>query len=648
MNQNQAQLEWRQGQPYASQYDDVYFSSDNGLEETEYVFLKHNQLAIRWQQLDSDVFTIAETGFGTGLNFLCAWQLWRQNAPEGARLHFVSTEKFPLTQADLAKALSLWLNLKSLSEALLEQYLNIREGFHRLVFDDGRVTLSLLIGDANKTLPQLNAQVDAWFLDGFAPAKNPDMWLPALFQQMARLSHKETTFATFTSAGEVKRGLQSVGFEVKKASGFGKKREMLFGQFCSEVPKAKTFAQKKAIVIGGGLAGTSSAQALARRGWQVTLIERHAQLAQEGSGNPLGVLYPRLIGGGTSINQLALQGFLYSLRLLHHLNLRAEDYDQCGVLQLAFNAREQQRLNKINSEYPDLIHEVNKNIASDLSGIKLDLGGAFIPQAGWVDPAALCAALSNHHNIQIKYQTEAISLKYIDQRHKSVWQVWSEESCVAEAPVVIIASANDTQNFTQTQHCELSAVRGQISLLPATEQSQSIKTVICTDGYLSPAKDALHCLGATFTPNDSNIDERAHDHQSNLKQLKTLAPRLAETYNNTEITGRAALRCVTSDYLPLAGPVLDLAQLNQTPPRYNTPAGQLPWLDGLYVNTGHGAKGLVNAPICAEAIASLICNEPSPVSNALLSALDPNRFALKQMGLKRLAQTIQSQSLAKK
>jgi len=130
--------------------------------------------------------------------------------------------------------------------------------------------------------------------------------------------------------------------------------------------------------------------------------------------------------------------------------------------------------------------------------------------------------------------------------------------------------------------------------------------------------------------------------------LKTLAPRLAETYNNTEITGRAALRCVTSDYLPLAGPVLDLAQLNQTPPRYNTPAGQLPWLDGLYVNTGHGAKGLVNAPICAEAIASLICNEPSPVSNALLSALDPNRFALKQMGLKRLAQTIQSQSLAKK
>ena len=644
MTQNLAQLEWRNNQPYSQQYEDVYFSTDNGLAETDYVFLQHNQLASRWQTLKDENFTIAETGFGTGLNFLCAWQQWRQHAPQVAHLHFISTEKFPLSKADLAQAISLWPNLEPLSKALLAQYQNIREVFHRLSFDDGRVTLTLLIGDANQTLPQLNAQVDAWFLDGFAPAKNPDMWQPALFQQMARLSHQATTFATFTSAGEVKRSLQAAGFKVDKAPGFGKKREMLFGQFISTKSKTLLFPQKKAIVIGGGLAGTSSAQALARRGWQVTLIERHATLAQEGSGNPLGVLYPRLIGGDTAINQLALQGFLYSVRLLDQLHLSAEDYSPCGVLQLAFNAREQQRLSKIIKDYPDLIHEVNENKASDLSGITLYLGGAFIPQAGWVNPAALCVAFSDHPNIQIKHHTEAISLKYIDQ----CWQVWNDESCIAEASVVIIAGANDTQNFAQTEHCELSAVRGQITLLPSTEQSQAIKTVICTDAYLSPAKEGFHCLGATFTPNDSNTDERAHDHQSNLKQLKTLAPSLAETYKNRDVRGRAALRCVTSDYLPLAGAVLDVNQLNQKPPRYNTPAEQLPWLKGLYVNTGHGAKGLVNAPICAEAIASLICDEPSPIPNSLLSALDPNRFVLKKMGLKRLAQTIQSPSLSKK
>lgn len=634
----QAQLEWPNAQPYSSQYDDIYFSTDDGLAETEYVFLQHNQLEQRWCELENNTFTIAETGFGTGLNFLCAWQLWQKHASKTAQLHFVSTEKFPLSHADLKQALALWPTLKVLSDALLEQYRNITNGFHRLIFDEGRVSLTLLIGDANQTLPQLRAQVDAWFLDGFAPAKNPEMWQLSLFQQMARLSHTQTTFATFTSAGEVKRGLQSANFEVQKAPGFGKKREMLFGQFAGKRSKLETFSVKKAIVIGGGLAGTASAEALARRGWQVTLIERNAKLAQEGSGNPLGVLYPRLIGGDTPINQLALDGFLYTLKLLKRLPLNAKDLSLCGVLQLAFNAREQARLDKISTQYPELIEELNQEKASELAGIELGFDGAFIPQAGWVGPPALCEALTAHPNIQTKYLTQAITLK----KTNNIWQVLDAQKCIAEAPVVIVAGAHDTQHFTQTNECELSVVRGQISLLPASKQSQKIKVVICTDGYLSPEKDGLHCLGATFNPDDQGIDERQSDHESNLSQLKKLAPSLVSTYQNLDIQGRAALRCVSPDYLPLAGAVLDITKLKESPPRYNTPADELPWLSGLYVNTAHGAKGLVNAPICAEAIASLICHEPSPVSNTLLSALDPNRFILKKMGLKRLAQTIQN------
>ncbi len=638
MSLTQAQLEWPNAQPYSSQYDDIYFSTDDGLAETEYVFLQHNQLEQRWCELENNTFTITETGFGTGLNFLCAWQLWQKHASKTAQLHFVSTEKFPLSHADLKQALALWPTLKVLSNALLEQYQNITNGFHRLIFDEGRVSLTLLIGDANQTLPQLRAQVDAWFLDGFAPAKNPEMWQPALFQQMARLSHTQTTFATFTSAGEVKRGLQSANFEVQKAPGFGKKREMLFGQFAGKRSKLETFSVKKAIVIGGGLAGTASAEALARRGWQVTLIERNAKLAQEGSGNPLGVLYPRLIGGDTPINQLALDGFLYTLKLLKRLSLNAKDLSLCGVLQLAFNAREQARLDKISTQYPELIEELNQEKASELAGIELGFDGAFIPQAGWVSPPALCEALTAHPNIQTKYLTQAITLK----KTNNIWQVLDAQKCIAEAPVVIVAGAHDTQDFTQTNECELSVVRGQISFLPASKQSQKIKTVICTDGYLSPEKDGSHCLGATFNPDDQGIDERQSDHESNLSQLKKLAPSLVSTYQNFDIQGRAALRCVSSDYLPLAGAVLDITKLKESPPRYNTSADELPWLSGLYVNTAHGAKGLVNAPICAEAIASLICHEPSPISNSLLSALDPNRFILKKMGLKRLAQTIQN------
>lgn len=637
MSQIQTQIEWRNSQPYSSHYDDVYFSTDDGLAETEYVFLQHNQLEQRWQKHENNTFTIAETGFGTGLNFLCAWQLWQKHASKTAQLHFVSTEKFPLSHADLSKALALWPSLKVLSKELLKQYQNISNGFHRLIFDEGRVTLTLLIGDANQTLSRLKAQVDAWFLDGFAPSKNPEMWQPVLFQQIARLSHTQTTFATFTSAGEVKRGLQSADFEVQKAPGFGKKREMLFGRFDGKRLKDEASSVKKAIVIGGGLAGTASAEALARRGWQVTLIEREAKLAQKGSGNPLGVLYPRLIGGDTPINQLALDGFLYTLKLLKRLSLNAKDLSLCGVLQLAFNAREQTRLNKISIEYPELIKSLNKESASELAGIELGFDGVFIDQAGWVSPPALCEALVAHPNIQTKYLTQAITLK----KNNDIWQVWDAQTSIAEAPVVIVAGAYDTQYFPQTRECELAVVRGQISLLPVTKQSQKIKTVICTDGYLSPEKDGLHCLGATFSPDDQGIDERQSDHESNLSQLKTLAPSLVGAYQNDDIQGRAALRCVSSDYLPLAGAVLDIKKLKEKPPRYNTPADELPWLAGLYVNTAHGAKGLVNAPICAEAIASLICHEPSPISNSLLSALDPNRFILKKMGLKRLAQTIQ-------
>jgi tRNA 5-methylaminomethyl-2-thiouridine biosynthesis bifunctional protein len=639
MTQQQAQIEWINKQPYASAYGDIYFSSDSGLAETDYVFLQHNQLAQRWQTLTSQVFTIAETGFGTGLNFLCAWNLWKRCAPTSAHLHFISTEKHPLSKDDLGKVLSLWPELADLSQQLLASYEHLTLGWHRLVFDGGRVTLTLLIGDANQTLPQLKASVDAWFLDGFAPAKNPEMWQPALFQQMARLSHAATTFATFTSAGDVKRGLQAVGFEVSKAAGFGKKREMLYGHFTSQHSAAGRYTAKKAIVIGGGLAGTASAEALARRGWQVSLIERHAALASEGSGNPLGVLYPRLTGGETPLNSLALQGFLYTLRLLKRLLLKPDDYSQCGVLQLAFNAREQQRLNKIIKEYHELIQEVDSETASELSGIKLNKNGVFIQQAGWLNPASLCQALSQHSNIKLQASTQA--LKLIKQGQN--WQVWGDERLIDEAPVLVIASANDTQTFSQSAHCELSSVRGQITLLPATEASAALKTVICTDGYLSPARQGQHCLGATFSPKDTATDIRDEDHASNLKMLTELAPEWANTYQLQQLQGRAAIRCSTNDYLPLAGAVLDAEELKQNPPRYNTCADRLPWLDGLYVNAGHGAKGLVNAPLCAEAIASLICGEPSPISSSLLSALDPNRFLLKSMGLKQLAQTIQSQ-----
>ncbi|MBA3697191.1 MAG: tRNA (5-methylaminomethyl-2-thiouridine)(34)-methyltransferase MnmD [Methylotenera sp.] len=223
-------IEWRDGQPYSIQFQDIYFSSEDGVAETEYVFMQGNDLHQRFQQLKNNQFTIIETGFGTGLNFLCAINLWLNLAPDNATLHYISTEKHPLSLEDISAAQSLWPDLNKLSVAFLKRYQSILNGATSLLLDN-RVQLTILRADSMSALSKLQVKADAWFLDGFAPSKNPDMWQDKLFSQMARLSKTTTTFATFTSAGQVRRGLQAVGFQVLKQPGFGKKREMLVGHY---------------------------------------------------------------------------------------------------------------------------------------------------------------------------------------------------------------------------------------------------------------------------------------------------------------------------------------------------------------------------------------------------------------------------------
>ncbi|TNE79021.1 MAG: FAD-dependent oxidoreductase, partial [Gammaproteobacteria bacterium] len=312
----QAAIRWDDnGQPLSDAFDDVYFSKASGIEETRYVFLQHNGLPQRWQDSTPRLFTIGETGFGTGLNFLTAASAWLQQVKDAnARLHFVSAEKYPLSKPDLQQALSLWPELSGLAAELIEQYPPPVAGIHRLYLADQRIVLTLLYGDAGDMFTSLkssdhplfhrssNPRIDAWFLDGFAPAKNPSMWNDELFQAIADLSGPGTTFSTFTAAGIVRRGLQAVGFDVQKVQGFGHKRDMLCGQMAEPIIEATTAQDwqpasynakhqppwylapqvnrpESVLVLGGGIAGCASARALAERGIPVTLIERHDKLA---------------------------------------------------------------------------------------------------------------------------------------------------------------------------------------------------------------------------------------------------------------------------------------------------------------------------------------------------------------------------------
>lgn len=676
-----AKLQWRETHiPAAEGYEDIYFSKQHGLNESRYVFLQNNHLQQRWQDLaDGQLFTIGETGFGTGLNFLSAWQLWRQQAPKKARLHFVSVEKHPLVLSDIRHALAGWPELKSLSEQLLAQYPVLTPGLHVLDFDEGRVQLKLWLGEAIDGFEQLRCshhclwqdrsqhRIDAWFLDGFAPAKNPDLWTDTLYGLLADLSQTGTTVATFTAVGAVRRGLIEHGFSMEKVAGFGNKREMLRGRFDASLDRQPTppITTKKAVkapwminrpsrrpsagskrvtVIGGGLAGTTSAYAMAQRGWQVTLVERAEQLATGASGNPQGMLYTKLSPQVSTLNQFTLSSYLYALRYFRQWQVKysvnQQQLDFCGVLQLATTAKEQQlmaQIAKAFTSHPDLVKVVGASQASSLAGIKLTQPGCWYPGAGWLSPVHLCQSLVQHPNISTLLEQEVIDIVH----DNGQWQLLNrQQQTLASSEVVIIANSRDAAHFTQTRQLPLKTIRGQISQLEATDASTALRTVICYEGYLTPAINGRHSLGATFDIGDSDIRLRVADHQRNIDSLNQALPELfndtgADLFDST-ISGRASLRCSTPDYLPMVGPVHqhqdfinDYAALGKNALQDIATAGR--YYPQLYINVGHGSRGLTSTPLCSELLAALIDNEVPPLPRSLLNGLNPARFVIRDL-----------------
>jgi tRNA 5-methylaminomethyl-2-thiouridine biosynthesis bifunctional protein len=385
-----------------------------------------------------------------------------------------------------------------------------------------------------------------------------------------------------------------------------------------------------AIVIGGGIAGCSTAYSLAQRGIAVTLIERHENVASEASGNPLAMLYPKLGIRPTPANTLALQGFNFTLNLIKSLPNTADFFAQCGQIQLAFNARETAKQAQIADEN---FKQPNANEASQTAGITIKTGGLFLPQAGWVKPQALCKALTQHANISLQANIHALSVVHTN----NGWQVKTNKK-ILESELVVICNANDVKQFGYCQSAQITPVRGQLNWFQSNNESAKIKAIICSDHHISPAVDGWHYFGTTYAPNDMRAEISAADTQQNLTALRKMLPDLK--IDMESIQARVGWRSQTLDYMPLAGQLLDEKLLQNNPPRYNAKPESLPWLNGLYVNAGHGSKGMITAPLCGEIIACLAINNLLPIEANLASKLNPSRFLLKQMGLKQLANSL--------
>ena len=647
--------------PVSGEFGDVYFSHADGLAESRHVFLAHNQLPERLANLtDKQCFTVAELGFGTGLNFLATWQLWRQLRAKkphltSARLHFITTEKYPIPLNDLTQILALWAQrapeLAKLIEQLLANYPPLIAGCHRLNFIDDNITLDIWLGDAGDSLASLDTEtaikrpyVDAWFLDGFAPSCNETLWAESIFTQMQRLSRPSTTAATYSCAGIVKRGLQTHGFEINKVKGFGRKREMLTAVMgdntdslvlnddnnLSVLPNPLSHT----VVIGAGVAGLLTAWTLANRGMTVTIIDKVAPLAGA-SGNPRALLAPNMTPIHHVYEHLHSIGYLYSGRLYRYFNQQAElqqtplILEQTGTLDLLI------KTNIGTAQIADYPNEMATTIttaeALRLSGLKAkDLAdNLYLPQSGLVNPQALKTVILKHPNIG--YQQ--LSVTDIKETADKVTVTGDKESgsdnnqssiTICADNVVICAAYESHQLDKRIVECR--TIRGQLSwFTPTAEQVAGLpKLPLKYSGYCAPFIGQIgdaevnnisdnqpqFLLGASVVDADASIDIRGEENQQNYDKLLEDIPELSNVLPND--TGawqaRAGVRTQTIDYHPLVG---RLAQSRR-----------------IWTLSAMGAKGYALAPICAEALADMMLGCFAPLSAVTLARLSPNRARL--------------------
>jgi tRNA 5-methylaminomethyl-2-thiouridine biosynthesis bifunctional protein len=610
------------GTPYSAQYGDIYHSAAGGPAQARHVFLAGNDLPARWQ--GQERFVILETGFGLGLNFLATWQAWRADPQRCRRLHFVSIEKHPFTAADLAVAQQAWPEFADLAVSLRQHWPPLTPGIHRLHLDDDRVILTIVFGDAATRLREIDAAVDAFFLDAFAPATNPEPWSLPVCKALGRLAAPGATLATWCLARTARDALAAVEFDLERRPGLAPRREMLVGRFRSRRPDRHPLpGERRAIVIGAGVAGSTVAHRLAAAGWQVTVLEQEAAPGQGASGNLAGMFRPLPSADDNRIARLTRAGYLATRALLQ--GLPDTRWSPCGVLHLARDAEheaQQRRTVAALGLPPEVVQFLDAAAASALLDWPVDGGGWWFPLAGWVQPPALCrAALAAFpERITARYAVAVDRLL----RAKTNWQALAADGRVlAEAPVVVMASGVAAPRFSQFAWLPQIAARGQVSHLPAAA-TPPLAIVVSRRAYAIPAVDGYCLTGATLAYDDDEMTERRADHRENMAQLDLTLPGFAAAIDPDELTGRVGFRPLSPDRLPIVGAVPAASAAGS-----NGRLHSLPRLPGLWCVQGFGARGITWSALMADLLVSRLEGDPLPLERDLVDALDPGRFLIR-------------------
>ena len=578
-------LDWSdEGAPRSRRFDDVYFSAEGGLEESRAVFLAGCGLPEAWRGRSR--FTVGELGFGTGLNILALLDLWRRTRPQGARLHIFSIEAFPLSRVDAVRALAAWPALADLAAHLIRRWPEA-EGFHRIDIPGLGASLDLAIMEAAEALEAWSGRADAWFLDGFSPARNPRMWRQEVLDLVAARSAPGARAATFTVAGAVRRGLEAAGFAIARRPGFGRKAERLEATIGGSATAAGP-SQPRVAIIGAGIAGAALAAAFAAEGGEPLVISGGAVAA---SGNPAALVTPRLDAGGGVMARLHAQALARAFALY-------EDVPGAviarGALQLEAAERDGRRFDTVAASplfQPGALERLDPSDSGHRLGEPRETGALWIAEGLTVEPGPILAAWLGRAR-RLQAEVDALS------RSADGWAILAPDGGVlAEAHIVCLAGGYGSKSLWP--ELALEPVRGQASFLEWSERPQAA----AWGGYLIPTRTGL-LFGATHDRGRDDVEVLPEDHLRTLRTLAEARPALAGALAGRALDGRAALRASTPDRAPIAG-ALEA---------------------GLMVLTGLGGRGFTLAPLLAEHLVAETLGAPSPLPRQIALAVGQRAF----------------------
>ena len=576
---------------FSEEFDDLYSSAKGAVAECNHVFIKGNNLNERFENLgENSKFYIGEIGFGIGINFLTTCKSWLDHTKQNQVLEFYSFDKYLFRLSDFKTLNVSCPDLKEYISELERNYPRNILGAQKISLFGGRIILNLIIGEIDNTQEyiKLMDKVDAWYFDGFSPSKNPDLWSIKLFKCIHKSCHENTTFSTYTSSGLVKNNLTESGFNHSRAMGFSDKRHMLKGTVDTQLKK--NTSNTKVAVIGSGIAGCVLSYTLAKKGIEVDLYEKSDSICSGASSHELLVTYPRLSAHDTAFGSFTLHSYIFATNF--YKQLKTDTWKKTGVIILNHDAATEKRQSSLLEKRADgeIYRYIDPDEASEISGIDIKLNGLIYEDAGYILPEEMCKFLIESPKINIFTSSHIKSIK----KNREVFNLNIGKKKF-EYQNVCVCAGSETANIVDIDG--ISIKRGQVTHIESLDNISRIKLPICAKGYISPRVNNIHLVGSSYSDSE-DTDLSEEEHLYNLNNLKLV---IDEEMN--VITGQTGHRAVSKDHMPVVG-----------------------MKDGIYINTCHGSRASVTAPISAEIIASMIVDEAPPLMGRELESLSPERF----------------------